>query len=110
MGISGHGLKDPKLHAHSIASIKYNLGRVLLDMERIHEAIEVFVDVVHTRPPHFEPHSTFNMLGENVVMGWGGVEKELEMFLRKPLGRENGQPHFISHRALALRQSEKTND
>ncbi|XP_020604755.1 transmembrane and TPR repeat-containing protein 2-like [Orbicella faveolata] len=62
--ISGHGLKDPKQHSHSIASIKYNLGRILAQLGRVEEALIIYLDAVETRPPHYEPHSLFNLIGE----------------------------------------------
>lgn len=62
--ISGHGLKDPKQHSHSITSIKYNLGRILAQLGKPKEALKVYLEAMKTMPAHYEPHSLFNLIGE----------------------------------------------
>ncbi|XP_044173138.1 protein O-mannosyl-transferase TMTC2-like isoform X2 [Acropora millepora] len=81
--ISGHGLKDPKHHDHSIISIKYNLGRILAQLGKMEEAISVYLDAVQTRPPHYEPHSLFNMLGE--AYSAAGYQNEAERCYKESL-------------------------
>lgn len=46
-----------------VHKIKYNLGRMLTDMDRLDEAFKVYHDAVQTLPDHVEPHSLYNMIG-----------------------------------------------
>jgi tetratricopeptide (TPR) repeat protein len=57
------GLKNPKQHRYGVAAAKYHRGRILADMNRIHEAIEVYREAVETRPDDYPPHSLYNLLG-----------------------------------------------
>ncbi|EDO39747.1 predicted protein [Nematostella vectensis] len=95
--ISGHGLKDPKQHSHAIASIKYNLGRILTDLGRIEEGLTVYQDVVRTRPAHFEPHSLYNMIGEAYTKA--GLLDEAEKWYKRSL--ESKPSHVPAHLTLA---------
>ena len=63
--INGEGLRDPKQHDSAIAAAKYHRGRILAEMNRLDEAVEVYYDAVRTCPDHFPPHSLFNLLGMN---------------------------------------------
>lgn len=62
--INGEGLKDPKQHEHGVAAAKFHRGRILTELNRLDEAVEVYYDAVRTRPDHFPPHSLFNLLGK----------------------------------------------
>lgn len=95
--ISGHGLKDPKHHAHSIVSIKYNLGRILAQMGRLEEAISVYLDAVETRPSHYEPHSLFNLMGE--AYSAAGYQEEAEQWYKESL--KSKPDHLPAHLTYA---------
>ncbi|XP_067000725.2 protein O-mannosyl-transferase TMTC2 [Anabrus simplex] len=62
--LDGTGLKDPKGHALASTACLFQLGRLSLDQGDPAEAIQVFHQAVNTRPPHYQPQSLFNMLGE----------------------------------------------
>ena len=57
------GLKDPRLHEQTKISALYNLGRLLADQERYHEAADVYKLAIQRRPQHYAPQSLYNMLG-----------------------------------------------
>lgn len=95
--ISGHGLKDPKQHSHSITSIKYNLGRILAQLGKPKEALTVYFEAVKTMPAHYEPHSLFNLIGE--AYSATGKYAEAEKWYKDSLMSK--PDHLAAHLAYA---------
>ncbi|GAB6033603.1 Protein O-mannosyl-transferase tmtc2 [Chamberlinius hualienensis] len=62
--LDGTGLKDPKMHENTKISALFNLGRLYADDGKYEEAIEVYKEAVSKMPPHYQPQSLYNMLGE----------------------------------------------
>ncbi|XP_064605710.1 protein O-mannosyl-transferase TMTC2-like [Liolophura sinensis] len=62
--IDTSGLKDPRLHENTKISALYNLGKLLVDHNRIHEGIKAYREAIRRRPSYYPPQSIYNMLGE----------------------------------------------
>ncbi|XP_076036055.1 protein O-mannosyl-transferase TMTC2-like isoform X2 [Oratosquilla oratoria] len=62
--LDGSGLKDPRTHEATKISALFNLGRLLADDGHFEKAIGVYREAVAKMPPHYQPQSLFNMLGE----------------------------------------------
>ncbi|CAG5119032.1 unnamed protein product [Candidula unifasciata] len=58
------GLKDPRLHDGTKISCLFNQGRLLMDEDRLQEALEIFNKALQKRPDHYSPQSIYNMIGE----------------------------------------------
>uniref|UniRef100_A0A0B7A7K4 dolichyl-phosphate-mannose--protein mannosyltransferase n=1 Tax=Arion vulgaris TaxID=1028688 RepID=A0A0B7A7K4_9EUPU len=58
------GLKDPRLHDGTKISCIFNHGRVLMDEDKLQEALELFHIALQRRPEHYQPQSIYNMIGE----------------------------------------------
>ncbi|KAH9490464.1 Protein O-mannosyl-transferase tmtc2 [Bulinus truncatus] len=58
------GLKDPRLHDGTKISCMFNHGRILMDEDKLKEALEMFMKAIHRRPDHYGPQSICNMIGE----------------------------------------------
>ncbi|XP_057315403.1 protein O-mannosyl-transferase TMTC2-like [Hydractinia symbiolongicarpus] len=81
--ISDHGLKDPAMHATSLTNIRYNAGRVLFELGRYTDCVEVFFDALKRMPDGYEPHSIYNMIGQ--VYSQLNKESEAETWYLKAL-------------------------
>ena len=62
--LDSHGLKDPKTHEITRISALFNLGQLYSENGQYSEAIEVFKQAISMMPPHYQPQSLYNMLGE----------------------------------------------
>ncbi|GFU85421.1 protein O-mannosyl-transferase TMTC2 [Trichonephila clavipes] len=62
--LDSSGLKDPKMHETTKISALFNLGRLHADNGKYELAIETYLEAVQKMPPHYQPQSLYNMLGE----------------------------------------------
>ncbi|XP_074598781.1 transmembrane O-mannosyltransferase targeting cadherins 2 [Brevipalpus obovatus] len=62
--LDSHGLKDPRTHETTRISALFNLGQLYSENGQYSEAIEVFKQAIAMMPPHYQPQSLYNMLGE----------------------------------------------
>lgn len=62
--LDGSGLKDPRTHEATKISALFNLGRLYADDGNFERAIGVYQEAVEKMPPHYQPQSLYNMLGE----------------------------------------------
>lgn len=62
--LDGSGLKDPRTHETTKISALFNLGRLYADEGQYAKAIEVYNEAIQRMPPHYQPQSLYNMLGE----------------------------------------------
>ncbi|XP_055889069.1 protein O-mannosyl-transferase TMTC2-like [Biomphalaria glabrata] len=89
------GLKDPRLHDGTKISCMFNHGRILMDEDKLKEALAMFMKALQRRPDHYGPQSIYNMIGE-VYYKMGQLE-EAEKWYREALkSKPDHLPAFLT--------------
>ncbi|XP_047122018.1 protein O-mannosyl-transferase TMTC2-like [Schistocerca piceifrons] len=102
----GSALKDPRAHAQAATACRFHLGRLLLESGRAAAAERELRAAVAGMPPHYQPQSLFNLLGE--AQARLGRHAEAERWFQESLrAKPDHVPAHLTYGRLLARNSSR---
>ncbi|GLG93362.1 Protein O-mannosyl-transferase TMTC2 [Gryllus bimaculatus] len=104
--LHGARTKDPRAHELARAACRFQLGRLAMDDGRPRDALRAFQDAVAAMPPHYQPQSLYNLMGE--AHSRLGHDAEAERWFRAALSsKPDHVPAHLTYGRLLARNASR---